>query len=264
MVNNLLLAIACQLLVAGSASAAGLKVCIPNYRSAPFSSPHAASTVQRMVTMAAKSFGESVEFLAAPWARCVAGMSGGQYDLIVGAEADEELLPFIAFPEKVGKPDSSRRLGTMEYVVVHRIRGQSSPDVQSSRDATQRAIVPTSGYAATKRLADLGIQVKAINYDAGRFMSMLCYDRADMVVLRRSDLTAELAACRPTHDILIELQPLPGSDVFLGVRRALLQDRPDLGEIIWREMDRIKGSAGQGVTFAVSSAASGASGDSVR
>ena len=239
---KLLLVVACALTLVDVAPAAGLKACIPDYQSSPFSSPDGGTPGQRVVAMAVRRQGDNIQFLAAPWARCVAGMTNGQYDLIIGVEADEDLLPAIAFPEKSGKPDTSRRLGTVEYVLVRKTITQPFAGDRASKDVSRFVIVPTSGYAAARSLSMSGARTKAMNYDAGRFVTLLCHDRVDMVVLRRSDLGPALPGCMPTGTILIQSYFLVTAEVYVGIRRSLLQSRPELAESIWREVERIRTS----------------------
>lgn len=223
----------------GSARAAELKACIADYQSEPISSPGTESPVQRIVAIAARRQGDTVQFLVAPWARCIAGMATAQYDLILGAEADQDLQQSIAFPEKGGRPDPSRRIGSVEYVLVR--RSSAHADRAASR-AREWVIVPTSGYAAARRLSMGGALTKSMNYDAGRFVSLLCRERTDMVVLRRGDLASAAAECEPQRTVVLQSSSILVAEVYLGVRRSLLQSRPEFAEGIWREVERLRSS----------------------
>jgi len=222
-----------------AAAAAELKACIADYQSEPISSPSAESQGQRIVVLAARRQGDTVRFLVAPWARCIAGMASSQYDLILGVEADQDLQQYIAFPEKAGGPDPSRRLGTVEYVLVRKAAGHPERGAGPVRESV---IVPSSGYGVARRLSTGGAQTKAMNYGAGRFVSLLCRDRADMIVLRRGDLAASLAECDPQHTVVIQSSSMGMADVYLGVRRSLFQSRPEFAESIWREIERLRSS----------------------
>jgi hypothetical protein len=237
------------LVVASGASAAELRACFPDYQGGSLSSPEGDAAAQRIIALAARRQGDDVQFLVAPWTRCVAGMGSGQYDLLVGAEADQELQSFVAFPEKSGRPDSTRRLGSTEYVLVHKSAVQAAPHDRGAKEDPESVIVPTSAYAATRRLLNGGVRAKLMNYDASRFVSLLCHDRADMVVLRRKDFAPALPLCQPTQTILIQSYSIAVADVYLGVRRSLLLARPELAESIWREIERLRSTPDAAADF---------------
>lgn len=226
----------------GHAAAASLKACMPDYPSTPFSSPVEETSGQRAVTLAVQRQGDSVQFIAAPWARCLAGIRGGEYDLLVGAEPDEDLSSFVAFPQRAGKVDASRRLGVVEYILVQKTGSRVVWEARPLKDLVP-VVVPRSIYAVSKRLASLGVVFKSLNYNAERFAALLCHDRAEFIVLRRSDLAVAISGCPAEPAPHLQSFPLAATDVHLGVRRSLLQSRPELGEALWRELARMRCSS---------------------
>jgi polar amino acid transport system substrate-binding protein len=226
----------------GHARAASLKACMPDYPNRPFSSPIEETAGQRVVTLAVQRQGDDVQFIATPWARCLAGIQGGEYDLLMGAEPDEDLSPFVAFPQRAGKVDTSRRLGVIEYVVVQKLSSQLMWEGRAFKDLGLPVVVPRSIYAVSKRLASIGVVFKSLNYNAGRFAALLCHDRTEFIVVRRNDLPTAISGCPASPALHLQSFPLTATDVYLGVRRSLLQSRPELGEAIWRELAKIRSS----------------------
>ena len=216
---------------------------MPDYPSAPFSSPTEETAGQRVVTLAVQRQGDGVQFVAAPWARCLAGIRTGEYDLLVGAEPDEDLASYVAFPQRAGKVDASRRLGVIEYVLVQKMSSQVSWEGRAFKDLGLPVVVPRSVYTVSRRLAAIGIVFRSLNYNAGRFAALLCYDRAEFIVLRRNDLATATSNCPSDPAPHLQSFPLAATDVYLGIRRSLLQSRPELGEAIWRELARIRSSS---------------------
>lgn len=217
-----------------------LRTCIPNHANVPFSTPRGEATGQRLVMQAAKRHGYQVLFSPARWVRCMAGIHAGEYDLILGVEPDQDLFSFIAFPEKDGKVNAGRRLGTVDYVLI-----QKSSAAVVGNDPAQRPptiVVPRSILSVAKSLSASPGLIKSINYDADRFVALLCQDRAEAVVLRRNDLAAMTLGCAPNQGQIAQSHVVASTSVYLGVRKSLLQSKPDLAEVLWREVDRIRAS----------------------
>lgn len=217
-----------------------LRTCIPDHANIPFSTPRGEAAGQRVVAQAAQRHGYQVLFAPAPWPRCLAGIQSGEYDLILGVEPDQDLYAFIAFPERGGQVNVARRLGTVDYVLVQKSSSAGVWDFQNQRPPT--IVVPRSIMAVRKRLSAAPALIKSINYDADRFVSLLCQDRAEAVVLRRNDLAAMAAGCAPDRGQLGQPHNLASISVYLGVRKSMLQAQPNLAETLWREVDRIRAS----------------------
>lgn len=241
-------------LMAGAADSGTLKACVPAHPSAPFRLSEAEGQAQRLIALAVGLQGDFVEFLSAPWVRCLAGMHESQYDMIVGVEPDPDFYSFIAFPRKASKIDTSRRLGTVEYVVVQKVGAVAAWDGKAFKHMGLPLIVPRSIPVVLRRLAQLGVEAKGFNYDPGRFVSMLLRGRADAVVLRRHEATLVLS--RGSFPGLTEVQehPLVATDVYLGFRPSLLKSKPGYADAIWRDIGRIRSSpswpANSGEAFA--------------
>lgn len=233
----------------GTAHAASLRACIPDYPSAPFSSPNGEAAGQHLVALAVQRQGDAVQFTAAPWARSLAGMRSGDYDLLIGAEPDDDVFAYIAFPQKAGKVDPSRRLGVVEYVLVQKVDAHPAWEGRAFKGASRPVVVPRDIYAVSRHFDVIGVALRSLNYDAGRFAALLCRDRAEFIVLRRSDLAAALSGCPTMPRAQLQAYPLAAADVYLGVRKALLQSRPELGESIWRELARLRSSGAWPVLF---------------
>lgn len=219
-----------------------MRACVPAPSNPPFGLSDADAQAQRLIEVAVALQGDSVEFLPAPWVRCLAGMHEGRYDLIVGVEPDPDFYPFIAFPQKAGKIDASRRLGTVEYVVVQKATSGAAWDSKAAYHLSLPLVVPRSISAVTRRLEKLGVDANGINYDPDRFVSMLLLGRAGAVVLKKDETT--LALSRSSFPGLSAVQEFPfvATDVYLGIRRSLLVARPQYIESIWREVGRLRSS----------------------
>lgn len=235
-------AAALALLAAGlsvAAYAQTLRTCIPDYPSPPFSMPKGEAAWQRVVARAAQRQGYVVQYMPAPWARCLAGVSAGDYDLILGPEPDGDQVGFIALPERAGQTDVSRRLGTVDYVLV---RKSTVPVWDFQRKMQPTIVIPRSILAVRMMFSTTRALVRSINYDAARFVALLCQDRADAVVVRRDDLPAQNPACEFERTQLDKSSAPATASVYLGVSKALLMSRPGLAEALWRETDQARAS----------------------
>lgn len=232
-------------LVAFGLSTAGhtqtLTTCIPDHGNLPFSTPTGEADWQRVVAQAAQRLGYVVRYMPAPWPRCLAGIRVGDYDAVLGPEPDTEYADFIALPEKAGQLDTARRLGTVDYVLVQ--RSTAVPAWDRSRQVRPTMVIPRSIAAIRLKLGATSAFVKSINYDANRFIALLCQDRADAVVVRRNDLPALNSPCETEVVQIGRSQALASADVYLGVRKALLSSRQDLAEALWREIGKVRTSS---------------------
>jgi hypothetical protein len=219
-----------------------LRACIPDHPNLPFSSPNGDAVGQQLIALAVQRQGDEVQFFAVPWTRCLIGMRTGDYDLIVGAEADADLFASIAFPLKAGKVDASRRLGVMQYVLVQKV-GSSHASVTRDSWTAEQVVVPRDVFAISRRLRSPEVSPKSLKYDVARFVALLCHDRTEFIVLRDVDLSSTLARCTPEPGPQLQAYPIASTDVFLGVRKALIQSRPELGDSIWQELARIRSSS---------------------
>ena len=230
-------------LLAAGLSAAGyaqtLRTCIPDHPNPPFSMPRGETAWQRVVAQAAQRHGYVVQFMPAPWARCLAGVSAGDYDLILGAEPDDDQADFIALPERAGRRDVSRRLGTVDYVLV---RKSTVPAWDFQRKMQPTIVIPRNILAVRMKFSTTRALIRSINYDAERFVALLCQDRADAVVVRRSDLPSLNPTCEIERAQVDKSPALATASVYLGVRKALLRSHPDLAETLWREADKARAS----------------------
>lgn len=218
-----------------------LRTCIPDHADPPFSTPSGDAAWQRVLVQAAQRHGYTVQFMPAPWPRCLAGIHAGDYDLILGAEPDKDLADFIALPEKAGQTDVSRRLGAVDYVLVQ--KSSALPVADLHRQMQPTIVIPRNIPAVRLKLSTTPAFIKSINYDAERFIALLCQDRADAVVVRRDDVPVLNPTCETERTPVDRSRSLASVSVYLGVRKALLKSHPDLAEALWREVDKARGAS---------------------
>jgi polar amino acid transport system substrate-binding protein len=233
----------CLAFIGAQAGAQTLKACMLDEDYAPHSFPRREAPGQRLISMAVQRQGQTVEFLAAPWRRCLDGIRKGQYDLIVGPSPNPSFFEFIAYPLKDGKPDGAQSMGPVDYVVLRRKGSSMLWNGDTFTQLNSPVFYGNGAVIVRAKLDKLGVASDDSAHEIKQLVDMLYHDRTDAVVMRVFEAESLLAQSPYQGKLEILPKPLVSFNAYLGASLALRTAQPALLNAIWAEMGRIRASA---------------------
>lgn len=224
-----------------------LRVCVVDVPLPPFFSGDESrpGLTERLLRDAAKGASLQIEFLRLPLPRCRALLLNGAIDGLFAAPILVHTESF-AFPRLADRQiDRSRRVMTIEYILVRRAGTHFDWDGREFSPEAQPLIGVRRGVAILmERLTAVGARVDdgAISYEQA--LSKLVAGRTHLAVVPRHSLQAYLANSKSTEPESSKLEalrtPLHTQDFYIAIRPDLDPVRRSTAESFWQEIGRLR------------------------
>ncbi|QKE63512.1 hypothetical protein HNE05_09120 [Aquipseudomonas campi] len=232
------------LLLAASAGATTLTVCVSDEAFPPFTDPHHDGESQTRIRLAVERQGWQVAFVALPWRRCLAGVQHDLYDAIAGVAATPEYQTFMVFPRRDGQLDQARALGVTRLVVFRPVGSSASWDGKRfSRMA--KPVLYLSGRATLKvLLARMRTPADDTAKTSTQLALMLLKGRGSLAI--DHDYQVARLAAMPAFQGRLDVLPIPlgEASVYMAVGGHLYERHRQMIEAVWDELGALQQAAG--------------------
>ncbi|MES2262228.1 MAG: hypothetical protein V4724_27220 [Pseudomonadota bacterium] len=225
---------------AASVPARPLRVCVLDEDYAPFSFPAREGPGQFLLRRAIERQGGALEITHVPWRRCIEGVRAGTYDAVLGAAANASFFSFLSFPERDGRADPRRSLGSLEFRVMQR-RGEAPRWDGQRFSAVEGPVLYGAGIVIVRdALARQGVDASDNAKTSAQLMRMLVAHRADAIVVRQHEAQKLMREAEFQGRLDLLPQPLVAFDGYLAVRREWKEAYPPYVEAVWDEIGRLR------------------------
>lgn len=151
----------CALLLAalflpGLAQAAKLRVCVDAVPHPPLMYPDGSGTVGRVIAEAAREAGFVLEYYAAPLARCRAEAERDVVQAFPMTPYLPELLPYVAFPQRLGAVDPQRASVVARVALFRRVGSRATWNGRRIADSPSPVLVAAGTLAISDALRRIG------------------------------------------------------------------------------------------------------------
>lgn len=224
-----------------------LRICVVDVPLPPFFSGDESKPglTERLLRDAARGASLQIEFERLPQPRCRALLLKGTIDGMFAAPISVHTESF-AFPRLADRQiDRSRRVMTIEYVLVRRAGTHFDWDGREFSPEAQPLIGVRRGVSLLmERLTAVGARVDdgAASYEQA--LNKLVAGRTHLAVVPRHSLQAYQANLKPTEQELPKLEALRTSlltqDFYIAIRPDLDPIRRSTAESFWQEIARLR------------------------
>jgi len=188
----------------------------------------------QLMRLIAPEVGLQVTISILPWKRCLAQLADGKVDAVLNASYKQDRLAYGCFPlEAAGKPDASRSLHDLTYVLYRR-RGDALTWDGSAFSGLTGAIGAQSGFSIVDHLKSLGAVVEDDSKDPHVVLRKLAFGRLQGAALLSESADAVLAADVALKAGIEAVEPaLESKPYYLMVGKHFAVAHPGLADRIW-------------------------------
>jgi polar amino acid transport system substrate-binding protein len=168
-----------------------------------------------------------IDWVRAPFARCLALLSAGEVDIVNAASFKTEREKFGLYPRKRAEVDTSKRLKYDTYKAFVRQNSQIAWDGNKFENLQQGLLLIEIGASIGSLLKNLDLNVQEIA-SVDRSFLMLSLGRAEVVVTN--------AYNRPNNldNIRIVSPEIISKPYYLMISTQFYRQNPDLSERMWQ------------------------------
>lgn len=219
-----------------------LKFCIADRPAIPWSYPDHEGLAQKLLRLAVEQKGDTVEFTAMPWRRCLVSAQDGIVDGPLLASPNQRNNQFLSFPMKDGVVNNALAVGTDTYVVVARKGGGVTWDGHAFGGLSRPMIFPSGLRTVEDRFEQLGVSARGEGNTFEQIAEMLVAERAQAAVLR--DVTARLLLNEVRYSAVLEILPFPFTLDYnhAPFTKKFTLDNPGYAEAVWQTIGKIRSS----------------------
>ncbi len=193
-----------------------------------------------LIQQAAADLGIKVNFLRMPVRRVLSEMEEGHVDGGFIYSYNSDRIRNGVYPLLDGKPDRSRRLATLHYVLYRRMHDKVSWDGnQFSHLSTP--LGANTGYSVVADLRRQGVNVEEARSTAQNIQKLRS-GRLDAYVAQAIVVDAYLAGAKIT-DIEKIAPPVSSKDYFLMFSHQFYASNSQLAEALWKHLGEIRDRA---------------------
>ena len=246
--RRLLLAL---LLLSGTASSAwaedkpeSIKLCYEESEVYPWHLKDGTGLNVTLLGMVSEKLGVKLEFVAAPWRRCLADMEGGAVDGAVGASFIEERMVQGVYPtDAAGKPDPSRRIDDGGYRLFKPKDSNLGWDGKQFTNLTD-VIATGPGYSVIDLLKQAGATVDDGARGADVILRKVLLGRAQAAALGAAD-GEHLLKTVPEFGNAIEEYPVPLVEkaYYVMLSHQFVDANPGFAGSFWDTVASVRDSA---------------------
>lgn len=169
----------------------------------------------------------NIDWVRAPFPRCLALMSVGEVDIVNAASYKVEREQFGLYPRKRTEVDESKRLKYDTYKAYVRQNSQITWDGNRFENLQKGLVLIEIGASIGTLLTSLNLNVQEIA-SIDRSFLMLSLGRAEVVVTNAYNRPNSL------HDIRILSPEIIRKPYYLMISTQFYRQNPDLSELIWQ------------------------------
>ena len=216
-----------------------LSICISQNPVPPLTYPDKEGEAQALVRQAIESRGDTVTFIALPWARCRLGVKAGVYVAAIPLAATATNLADFAFPMKNGTVDKTRTIGSMVIGVVRRVGSSIDWNGAVFLNLKSPVMVLPGQMSARDKLTELGVAQDAGAVNAESLLRKLALGRGELAVLPAGIIETALKT-EEFRDTLEMLRiPLTSEMTYLGFNQEFEQKESAYTKALWAEIARL-------------------------
>lgn len=206
--------------------------------SGPEPEPGAPGVSVELLREAAAAAGIDIQFVRMPWARCLKSLKSGEVDAIFNASFKEERLEAGVYPMAAGKPDASRHIANLSYMLYRLKGGPVSWDGKAIGGLGDAPVGIQAGYSVAEDLGRMGVKAEeaadtVTNFKklaSGRIPAVAQLEVSGDAALARGDFPA-IEKARP---------PLVTKDYFLMFSHQYYGRHRDAAERLWAKLADIR------------------------
>lgn len=223
------------------AVAAPLRFCYEDTQQQPWTYPDATGLVFDLLKLAEQTSHEKFEYVALPWKRCIAYVTKGTMDGVVGAVPSPERELFARIPrDKHGKERLEARLYFDHFHIY--VRKNSNLQWNGKKFTSLKGVVAAqSGFVVVGLLRAMGVQVDDGIKSAEDGLRLLLSGAIDAAVLQ-GDQAQLLLKNDPRFQNQIKVMPKPfvSKPLYLMVAKTTYEAQTKRIEAIWHAIQEAR------------------------
>lgn len=206
--------------------------------SGPDSDPTAPGVSVELLREAAAAAGVEIQFERMPWARCLKSLQRGEVDAIFNASFKEERLEAGVYPMVGGKPDPSRRITTLAYMLYRLKGGPVTWDGKTIGGLGDSPVGAQAGYSVIEDLTRMGVKPEESADTVTNFKKLSSQRIRAVAQLEASGDAALAGGDFPAIEKV--RQPLVTKDYFLMFSHQYYGANKDAAERLWSKLAEIR------------------------
>lgn len=200
--------------------------------------PVAPGVSVELLREAAAAAGIEIQFVRIPWARCLKSLKSGEIDAIFNASFKEERQEAGVYPMAAGKPDGSRRIANLSYVLYRLKDGPVTWDGKAVGGLDGSPVGIQAGYSVSEDVARLGLKPEE-SADTITIFKKLASRR--IAVVAQLEASGDAALARGDFPAIEKMQPpLVTKDYFLMFSHQFYDSRRATAEKLWAKLAEVR------------------------
>jgi len=184
---------------------------------------------------AAKAVDIEIQFVRMPWVRCLKSLERGEVDLTFNSSFKEDRLVAGVYPMVGNKPDASRRIATISYV-LYRLKGAPVAFTGNSITGLDGPVGAPAGYSIIEDLNKIGVKTEEAADTLTNFKK-LASKRIPAVAAQ--DVHGD--ALLPDFPTIERVSPpLASKDYFVMASHQAYDTRRELIERLWAKLAEVR------------------------
>lgn len=200
--------------------------------------PAAPGVSVELLREAAQAAGIDIQFERMPWTRCLKSLQRGEVDAIFNASFKEERLEAGVYPMVGGKPDPSRRITTLAYMLYRLKGGPVTWDGKTIGGLGDSPVGAQAGYSVVEDLTHMGVKPEEAADTLTNFKKLASNRIRAVAQLEASGDAALAGGAFPSIEKV--KQPLITKDYFLMFSHQYYGANKDAAERLWGKLAEIR------------------------
>jgi polar amino acid transport system substrate-binding protein len=229
-------------LLAAPSRADSIRICVDEKSHMPFIDLAGNGVTGQLILQAAREVGINMVFYGAPTTRCREEIRAGIADGFPTTPYTTALLPFMAYPMQLGKPDPARAVLLARAMVFRRQGSRVDWDGKAFSGLALPALIPFGSVLLSDRLQQMQVPYD----DKGKTLSLifgkLLAGRGDVAIGAEYGGAAELVEPRFAGKIEVLALPFSEESYYLAVSRSFYDANTARVEQLWDAIGRIRAS----------------------
>jgi polar amino acid transport system substrate-binding protein len=219
-----------------------LRFCFESADVRPWRNVDATGLNFELVNSAARQMALQVEYHAIPWKRCLAEVKSNYMDGALGASFEVDRLTVGMYPGG-HQPDASKRLHMDTYVVVRR-KGSNVRWDGKAFGALDGMVGIQLGYSIGEQLKSMHVSVDDGSLNVRELVLKLIAGRVSVAAMLGSQVRSLVKTdAKLANEIDILPIPLVEKPYYLMLSHNLMNEKPDLANRLWKNIEKERGSA---------------------
>ncbi|MDN3578984.1 transporter substrate-binding domain-containing protein [Chitinimonas viridis] len=191
-----------------------------------------------LIDLAAQDIGIKVEFIRMPARRLLQDMGAGLIDGAFIFSFKDDRLAFGHYPMRGDKPDSSRRITTINYVLYQRADAKLAWD-GSKLSGSSMPVGINYTFSVGDDLKKLGIAIDDTAKSTTQNMTKLLTGRIDAYATLEDSGDSYLARRQETRVVKMN-PPITSRDYYLMFGKSFMTKHPQQAEQLWQRLGQLR------------------------